>query len=70
MSDIVARSGVPFGSLYQYFPDKTAIIGTLAQRYNVIGRDCLPWTCLTGRVQASSRPLRFCGNSCYILGAW
>jgi len=38
MSDIVERAGVPFGSLYQYFPDKTAIIGTLAQRYNDIGR--------------------------------
>lgn len=36
MSDIVKRAGVPFGSLYQYFPDKTAIIGTLAERYNAI----------------------------------
>jgi AcrR family transcriptional regulator len=36
MSDIVERAGVPFGSLYQYFPDKTAIIGTLAERYNAI----------------------------------
>jgi AcrR family transcriptional regulator len=41
MSDIVERSGVAFGSLYQYFPDKTAIIGTLAERYNAIGRDCV-----------------------------
>ena len=41
MSEIVERSGVPFGSLYQYFPDKTAIIGTLAERYNAIGRDCV-----------------------------
>jgi AcrR family transcriptional regulator len=41
MSDIVGRTGVPFGSLYQYFPDKTAIIGTLAERYNAIGRDCV-----------------------------
>ena len=41
MSDIVERTGVPFGSLYQYFPDKTAIIGTLAERYNTIGRDCV-----------------------------
>ena len=41
MSDIVERTGVPFGSLYQYFPDKTAIIGTLAERYNQIGRDCV-----------------------------
>lgn len=41
MSDVVARSGVPFGSLYQYFPDKTAIIGTLAERYDAIGRACV-----------------------------
>jgi AcrR family transcriptional regulator len=41
MSDIVERTGVGFGSLYQYFPDKTALIGTLAERYNAIGRDCV-----------------------------
>jgi AcrR family transcriptional regulator len=41
MSDIVERSGIAFGSLYQYFPDKTAIIGTLAERYNAIGHDCV-----------------------------
>ena len=41
MSDVVERSGVAFGSLYQYFPDKTAIIGTLAERYNAIGRACV-----------------------------
>nr|WP_050898890.1 TetR/AcrR family transcriptional regulator [Mesorhizobium alhagi] len=41
MSDIVERAGVPFGSLYQYFPDKTAIIGTLAERYNTIERACV-----------------------------
>ncbi len=41
MSDIVERAGVPFGSLYQYFPDRTAIIGTLAERYNAIGHACV-----------------------------
>lgn len=41
MSDVVERAGIPFGSLYQYFPDKTAIIGTLAERYNAIGRECV-----------------------------
>ncbi|MDI6835622.1 TetR/AcrR family transcriptional regulator [Ciceribacter thiooxidans] len=41
MSDIVERIGVPFGSLYQYFPDKAAIIGTLAVRYNAVGRECV-----------------------------
>jgi AcrR family transcriptional regulator len=41
MSDIVERTGIAFGSLYQYFPDKTAIIGTLAERYNAIGHNCV-----------------------------
>jgi len=41
MSDIVERTGIGFGSLYQYFPDKTAVIGTLAERYNAIGRECV-----------------------------
>jgi AcrR family transcriptional regulator len=41
MSDIVERTGIAFGSLYQYFPDKTAIIATLALRYNAIGHDCV-----------------------------
>jgi AcrR family transcriptional regulator len=38
MSDLVTRTGVPFGSLYQYFPDKSAVIATLADRYNASGR--------------------------------
>lgn len=41
MSDLVQRSGVPFGSLYQYFPDRTAVLGTLAERYNAEGRACV-----------------------------
>ena len=41
MSDIVGRTGIAFGSLYQYFPDKSAVIGTLAERCNAIGRDCV-----------------------------
>jgi AcrR family transcriptional regulator len=41
MSDIVERSGIAFGSLYQYFPDKAAIIGTLAERHNAVGRECV-----------------------------
>jgi len=41
MSDIVERTGIAFGSLYQYFPDKSTVIGTLAERYNAIGRECV-----------------------------
>ena len=41
MSDVVERSGIAFGSLYQYFPDKAAIVGTLAERYNAVGRGCV-----------------------------
>lgn len=41
MSDVVDRTGIAFGSLYQYFPDKTAILATLAERYNSIGHDCV-----------------------------
>jgi len=41
MSDIVERTKISFGSLYQYFPDKTAVIGTLLDRYNQLGHDCV-----------------------------
>lgn len=41
MSDLVARSGVPIGSLYQYFPSRSAVIGALADRHNEVGRRCV-----------------------------
>jgi len=41
MSDLAARAGISIGSLYQYFPDKSAIIRTLADRYNAQGRACI-----------------------------
>ncbi|OSZ68330.1 TetR family transcriptional regulator [Sphingomonas sp. IBVSS2] len=56
MSDIVERTGIPFGSLYQYFPDKTAIIGTLAERYNAIGRACVARDLATVETIADLRP--------------
>jgi AcrR family transcriptional regulator len=41
MSDVADRAGVSIGSLYQYFPDKGAIIRRLAERYNAQGRACI-----------------------------
>jgi AcrR family transcriptional regulator len=41
MSEIVARAELSFGALYQYFPDKSAVIRTLAERFNAQGRACV-----------------------------
>ncbi|SCB57657.1 transcriptional regulator, TetR family [Rhizobium aethiopicum] len=41
MSEIVEKAGLSFGALYQYFPDKSAIIRTLAERFNEEGRRCV-----------------------------
>ncbi len=41
MAEVAERAGVSIGSLYQFFPDKAAVIRTLAERYNAAGRDCI-----------------------------
>ena len=41
MSEIVEKADLSFGALYQYFPDKTSIIRTLADRFNEQGRQCV-----------------------------
>ena len=41
MSEVAERAGVPIGSLYQFFPDKSAIIHTLAERYAEESRGCI-----------------------------
>ncbi len=41
MSDVAEMAGISIGSLYQYFPDKSAIIRTLAERYNAQSRACI-----------------------------
>ena len=41
MSEIVEKADLSFGALYQYFPDRSAIFATLAERFNEQGRRCV-----------------------------
>jgi AcrR family transcriptional regulator len=41
MSELAAGAGVSIGSLYQYFPEKSAIIRVLADRYHDASRQCI-----------------------------
>ena len=49
MGEVAAKAGVSIGSLYQYFPDKAAIILRLAERYNAAGRACIAAALATPR---------------------
>ena len=41
MSEVAESAEISIGSLYQYFPDKRAIIRTLAERYAAASRTCI-----------------------------
>lgn len=41
MNEVADLAGISIGSLYQYFPDKRAIIRTLAERYSAASRKCI-----------------------------
>ncbi len=41
MSEIAQLAEISIGSLYQYFPDKRAVIRTLAERYAAESRRCI-----------------------------
>lgn len=41
MSEIAEHCEISIGSLYQYFPDKSSVIRTLAERYNAESRRCI-----------------------------
>ena len=49
MGEVAAKADVSIGSLYQYFPDKAAIIRRLAERYNAAGRACIQAALATPR---------------------
>lgn len=40
-NQIAAQAGVPIGSLYQYFPNKEAILHAVAERYRTVAADAL-----------------------------
>jgi AcrR family transcriptional regulator len=41
MAEVAEAAGISIGSLYQYFPEKAAIIHALAGRYNAESRRCI-----------------------------
>lgn len=53
MSEIAKLAGIPIGSVYQFFPQKAAIIRTLAERHHADCRLCVE-SALKGVVDADS----------------
>ncbi len=49
MSEVADMAGISIGSLYQYFPDKSAIIYALAERLSAGSRACIEAALLTVR---------------------
>jgi AcrR family transcriptional regulator len=56
MSDLAVQAGVSIGSLYQYFPDKVAVVSSLAERYNAEGQACVAAELANVRTAADLRP--------------
>ncbi|WP_245297004.1 MULTISPECIES: TetR/AcrR family transcriptional regulator [Rhodomicrobium] len=55
MNDLAEIAGVSIGSLYQYFPDKAAIVRSLAERSNREGRACIEGALAPVRTDAQFR---------------
>lgn len=60
MGEVAERAGVPIGSLYQFFPDKSAVIRALAERIQADSRACIA-EALSGVRDVDGLGRAFCG---------